>query len=62
LSFVTIKARATLRPIKGTDHTDASQTIFDTAAMVSKCNNYIKPEAYRSYKTSQVVSVTSTSW
>jgi len=62
LSFVTIKARATLCPIKGTDHTDASQTIFAAAAMVSKCNNYIKPEAYRSYKTSQVVSVTSTSW
>jgi len=54
--------RATLRPIKGTDYTDASQAIFDTAAIVGKCNNYIKPEAYRSYKTSQMVSVTSTSW
>jgi len=51
-----------LRPIEGTDHTDASQTIFAAAAIISKCNNYIKPEAYRSYKTSQSVLVTSTSW
>jgi len=62
LRFVTIKTRATLRPIKGTDHTDASQAIFDVAAIVGKCNNYLKPEAYRSYKTSLLVSVTSTSW
>jgi len=51
-----------LRPIKGTDHTNASQAIFNIAAIVGKCNNYVKPEAYRSYKTSQLVSVTNTSW
>jgi len=39
LSFVTIKARATLRPIKGTDYTDALQTIFDAAAVHEAVTN-----------------------